>query len=563
MVYGMPHQTRRKKYYPKSCSDEMSFEECEMAILREAIQEGDREANDKLVNTPDTRDMIKIVEQFIYENKLVCYGGTAINNILPKKDQFYDLTKEVPDYDFFSKSALEHATQLADIFYKQGYTNIEAKSGVHYGTFKVFVNFIPIADITQIPETVFDAISDEAVVVDKILYCPPNYLRMAMFLELSRPKGDTSRWEKVLARLNLLNKHYPLLPEGCAELSFQRQSMRDSEKSEDIYFIARDVLMEEGVVFFGGYAASIYSKYMPPDQQHVIKKTPDFDVLATDPSRVAKKVSKALVSSGYEDVTLIRHRPMGEILPEHIEVRVADKPIAFIYKPLSCHSYNTIRIDDQPINVATIDTLLSFYLAFIYSGKEYYDRDRILCIADFLFRVMRKNRLAQKGLLKRFSMKCYGKAETLETMRSKKSRMFNLLKTKRGTAEYDEWFLKYDPARKKGIERAVKTRRINKASSPTSTKPDKTAIITSLESEESSEYDEEEYDENGSEDVDRDVSEDESKSNSKSKSRTKQSTKSRDSQRRNTSQTNKRVYHKTKHDPPKSGAVKWLNFFLK
>ncbi len=469
----------------------MSFEECEMAILREAIQAADLEANDKLMNTPDIRDMIKIVEQFISDNKLICYGGTAINNILPKEDQFYDLTKEVPDYDFFSKSALEDAKSLADIFYKQGYTNIEAKSGVHYGTYKVFVNFIPIADITQLPETVFDSIADEAIVANKLMYCPPNYLRMAMFLELSRPKGDTSRWEKVLTRLNLLNKHYPLLPEGCAELSFQRNSVPNSEKSEDIYFIARDVLMEERVVFFGGYAASVYSKYMPPEQQRVIRKTPDFDVLATDPSSVAKKVSKALTASGYEDITLVRHRPMGEILPEHVEVRVANKPIAFIYKPLACHNYNTINIDDRPINIATIDTLLSFYLAFIYSGKEYYNRDRILCIADFLFRVMRKNRLAQKGLLKRFSIKCYGKSETLETMRNKKTRMYNLLKNKRGTVEYEEWFLKYDPSRVKGVKREVKTRRVTKESS-SSSKPDKTVIITSLEDEEEKEKEEEE-----------------------------------------------------------------------
>ena len=32
---------------------------------------------------------------------------------------------------------------------------------------------------------------------------PPNYLRMAMYLELSRPDGDVSRWEKVLKRLTL------------------------------------------------------------------------------------------------------------------------------------------------------------------------------------------------------------------------------------------------------------------------------------------------------------------------------------------------------------------------
>ena len=50
----------------------------------------------------------------------------------------------------------------------------------------------------------------DAIQVANIFYCPPNYLRMAMYLELSRPDGDVSRWEKVLKRLTLLNKHYPM-----------------------------------------------------------------------------------------------------------------------------------------------------------------------------------------------------------------------------------------------------------------------------------------------------------------------------------------------------------------
>ena len=37
----------------------------------------------------------------------MCYGGTAINNILPNYDKFYDTNFEIPDYDFFSPNAIE------------------------------------------------------------------------------------------------------------------------------------------------------------------------------------------------------------------------------------------------------------------------------------------------------------------------------------------------------------------------------------------------------------------------------------------------------------------------
>ena len=35
-------------------------------------------------------NIFKIVEQFIIDKKLICYGGTALNNILPKDTQFYN-----------------------------------------------------------------------------------------------------------------------------------------------------------------------------------------------------------------------------------------------------------------------------------------------------------------------------------------------------------------------------------------------------------------------------------------------------------------------------------------
>jgi hypothetical protein len=139
---------------------------------------------------------------------------------------------------------------------------------------------------------------------------------------------------------------------------------------------------------------------------------------------------------------------LGEIIPEHVEVRFGKDTIAFIYKPIACHNYNKIQIGGRDVRIATIDTLMSFYLAFLFSNEEYYYKDRILCMANFLFDVEQKNRLNQKELLKRFSIDCYGKQPTLETMRAEKAEMFTQLEYKKGTPEYERWFLKYNPSRK-------------------------------------------------------------------------------------------------------------------
>ena len=608
----------RKK--PNRGEKDVSFEEKELEILRNAVDLVEKRKGEKVIQDPKVREIISIVEKFIADKKLVCYGGTAINNILPEDAQFYNKDVELPDYDFYSNNALDNAKELADIYYKAGYEDVEAKSGVHHGTYKVFVNFTGIADITQMESELFKAISRDAIIKKDIRYAPPDFLRMAMYLELSRPDGDVSRWEKVQKRLTLLNTHYPLKGYDCDKIVYQRgfdgatasntgeisisktrsrsvkpsspsrsrsrsvkhgggggsakahkrkavgqiihkyhdlrkymkhlyhgvssheetigdfkytleedkithkyrliatyerlfgkddtfvlysmkireldadatptpvpvptpvptpsksrsrsqsrsrsppnekhaeeysvstsrlsySSNREQEIAEgDIYNIVRDVFIKNRAVFFGGYANILYSRYMPKHQRRIVQKIPDFDILSEDPRELCETVVRELTSHNYKDVKYTKHAGVGEVISEHYDIRVGDEVIAFLYKPLACHSYNTIRIDgDATIRIATIDTMLSFYLAFIYANRVYYDINRILCMSQFLFDVQQHNRLKQTGLLRRFSINCYGKQPTLESMRFEKTEKYEELKGKRDSKEFEEWFLRYIP----------------------------------------------------------------------------------------------------------------------
>ena len=616
----------------KHGDDTTSYDEKELEILREAVDVMEKRKGAKIIQDPQVKKIISIVEDFIADKKLVCYGGTAINNILPEDAQFYNKDIELPDYDFYSDNALDAAKELADIYYKAGYEDVEAKSGVHHGTYKVFVNFTGIADITQMEPALFKAISRDAIIKKGIRYAPPDFLRMAMYLELSRPDGDVSRWEKVQKRLVLLNKHYPLKGYDCDKIEYQRgfegatkantgeisisrtrkrsasasasasrsrsvkkggsgrsatrsvkalkrkaisgvvrkyhslgaylkrlyhavpsheetkgdfkytveedklthryrliatyerllgaddtfvlysmkaseldasvsasaspaerrkaspspspsakaeaeakakasgeysvrksnisySSNREKELAEtDIYNIVRDVFIKNHAVFFGGYANILYSRYMPKHQRRIVQKTPDFDILSEEPRELCDAVVRELTAHKYRDVKYTKHAGIGEVISEHYDIRIGDEVIAFLYKPLACHSYNTIRVNGdaggganggagagESIRIATIDTMLSFYLAFIYADRVYYDINRILCMSQFLFDVQQHNRLKQTGLLRRFSINCYGKQPTLESMRFEKTEKYEELKEKRDSREFEEWFLRYIP----------------------------------------------------------------------------------------------------------------------
>ena len=432
------------------CKKGLSLQDCELAILRQAVDLAGTKLGQRIVNTPEVQDMITTVEDFLKRKSLICYGGVAIDALLPEQDKIYNKDIELSDYDFFSPNALEDSKELADIYYKKGYKEVEAKSGAHYGTYKVFVNFLGMADITSIPIELFNALKKEAVRVNGILYCPANFLRMSMYLELSRPAGDISRWEKVMKRLTLINKYYPLTQKQCSTIDFQREigDEKNTKKSNDIYETVKNTFIHQGCVFFGGYAISMYSQYMPKKLQMKLKKIPDFDVLSNDPETTAEIVKERLKDIGEQNVKVILREPFGEIIPIHYEIKVGNDTIAFIYKPVGCHSYNMIEKGHEHIKIATIDTMLSFYLAFLYADRPYYDPDRIICMSKFLFDVQDKNRLEQKGLLKRFSITCYGHQQSIEEMRAEKSEKFKELVGKKGTKEYNEWFLSYKPGEK-------------------------------------------------------------------------------------------------------------------
>jgi hypothetical protein len=449
----------------KNVCKDLTFDDCELAILRMAVDKAEEKIAKRVVNSEDIRNIIKIVEDFIKQKNLICYGGTAINNILPTEDQFYNKELEVPDYDFFTINALDDAKELADIYYKKGFTDVEAKAGQHHGTYKVFVNYIPVADITLLPKPIYNALKKDSIRVGGILYTPPNYLRMSMYLELSRPAGDTSRWEKVMKRLALLNKHYPITNINCNDVEFQRD-MENKTQEEDIYDNVRNTLVNQGVVFFGGYAISLYSQYMPKNLQHKLERIADFDVLSNDPETTAQIVKERLKDININNAKIIKRQQVGEVIPEHYEVKVGKDTVAIIYKPIACHSYNILNIKGQKVKIATIDTMLSFYLAFLYADRPYYNQflERILCMSKFLFDVQQKNRLEQKGLLRRFSITCYGHQESVEEIRAHKAEKYKEIKKKGDKKEMEEWFLNYKPddIKNKKTEKLQKGKKVDK-----------------------------------------------------------------------------------------------------
>lgn len=162
-----------------------------------------------------TKEVIDIVGKFIKRKQLIIYGGFAINLLLSKKNKFY---KEytINDYDCFSSNAKEDAKELAQLLQSKGFQYIKIRKAIHESTFKVFVDFMAVIDITQIKQESFDSfksISKQEQKTslykhynDDYLLAPFSFLMSNMHYELARPLSSYYRWEKIYRRQSVLAK---------------------------------------------------------------------------------------------------------------------------------------------------------------------------------------------------------------------------------------------------------------------------------------------------------------------------------------------------------------------
>ena len=449
-----------------------NIEDKEIEMVNEIIDEIEIKQGMERVGSGHIKKIMSIVEEFIRSEKLICYGGTAINNILPKEEQFYDKLIDLPDYDVFSKDALKKAKLLADTFYKAGYTTVQAKSGVHAGTFRVFVDYVQVADITYLDPKLFNIISKETLVINGIHYAPPNYLRMEMYKELSRPDSEITRWEKVLTRLNRLNRVYPITNSKCnSELfkadfehtgtiksnpSISNTNISNTSISKShgelyykrLYNTIKNNMIKQEVVFFGCYAMTLYGKYMDERKFSNLRHVPDFDILSENPDVCAETLKVELSKNGFKNISLNKKVGYGEIISSYYEVYVDGEAVCFIYKTFACHNYNTILIGKSIVKVASIDTMNNLFLAMYYSKQSEHNQERILCMTKYLYDLQMKNRLNKRGILKRFSSDCYGHQETLEEIKRHKDLLFKEFKknkVKKSNPSYQKYFLNYTP----------------------------------------------------------------------------------------------------------------------
>ena len=379
----------------------------------------------KAAADPLTKVSLGIVEDFLKDHTVLCYGGTAINNMLPEGDRFYDPEFDIADYDFFSKTPQEHSMILANKLSDAGIKNVEVRPGMHLGTFKVFADFNGVADITHMDKDTFDRLWNENVIHAGIHYVSPDFLRMSMFLELSRPRGDVSRWKKVYDRLQLLNKHHPIV---CPVVKEEPTPLDEKTRGK-----IETILRTRPVVLLGITASQLHAKgkhswYAPVS---VLANKETIDSLIRDEHKTSSHTGSEILPS-YTD-----------ILGDNGEVLIR------MHETNACHSYHEMK---NGIKVASIPTILQIFFAYMYSGAHKNEIAQIMCVAQRLMDLVNKEKSRRFSILT--PIECIGNQETLVDMRKHKAVLYEKLSKRKESVDFLRYFFTYNPRGLNATQRA-------------------------------------------------------------------------------------------------------------
>jgi hypothetical protein len=404
-----------------------------LSAVEDAISDAVEIRDQEFVDSPSLRKALQIVEAFLRKTKRICYGGMAINAHLPKSKKFYDFRKVLPDYDFFTPNPEEDIKKLVRTFQEEGFDEVSARVGMHEGTTKIFVNFTGVADITFMPMWMYKLLQKRSIEDDGIQYVDTDFLRMNMYLELSRPRGEVERWDKVYKRLILLNSLEETQNHSCA----RKKGVKVTHVPREIHIHMIEYLVKHGLIYLGAELQKVYDAPKSLQHVHILHSTTPVMALAELPE-IHVMSMKQLIHSYDPSLHLqtVRWQALGELVPEMYGLSLNGRVIFLVAQEKFCHAYNTVKLGKgKELKIAALDTAITtFYTLTFIRGLEGFVPKSLHCFANELVEISRKTRDTGKaGVFPLFTVTCQGHQPSKPTLLREKAKRIADLKQKSKT----------------------------------------------------------------------------------------------------------------------------------
>ena len=355
--------------------------------LSKAAEEAKEKIDFASAHNPDVLRSIEIVEHFLRKRHRLCYGGQAINAHLPKKHKIYNPKLNIPDYDFFTPNQESDIEELSADLQRAGFEEVSAREGMHEGTKKLYVNFVPVADLTALDERVYNLLSERAFKDNGISYMDANTLKMLMYLELSRPKGEVERWEKVFERLLMMNAFSPAKPCSKQERRIPKGLLAKEEVEEVMNYIITEKRVFAGADLAGFYRSSFGKTH--PSASWVFKAHKPILFYSPDLEGDTKHFVNEFKHSSSVKTFITRIDALGgDLIPQMTIFLRKNIPFLVILNESACHAYYSVPVKhDRYLRIGTIDTLITLYFAMSLLKYKFLSLTAMECLAKELVEI--------------------------------------------------------------------------------------------------------------------------------------------------------------------------------
>lgn len=331
------------------------------------------------------------IKNFLIKNKIILYGGTAINFYLPDNDKIYD-ELSLPDYDGFSINSKETAIEIADHLHSKKYKYIFMKQAIHDGTYNVSSEFVNFVDITKLSKSEYNLLLKKSDRIDGLYLCPVDLLKSNAYKELCIPMSALFRWGKTFSRVMKLEKYYKLETE-VKNLNLTPPNNNFNKIKKDlINYIKKNNLPITGLNAFNYFTDN--KKY-----NHSIDDFANIEILMID-TKIGIKDIENIFKSNNVDYT-VKKDTFKQFIPNIIRFISNDKTLIKIHDV----SDNCINVHETKSYIYSSKLYLLYILYFMLYEKE---NDNIKFMINQLLKIISK---------KDFSIICYGYQQTISAIK--------------------------------------------------------------------------------------------------------------------------------------------------
>jgi hypothetical protein len=348
----------------------------------------------------------KQVVAILRKEKVLLYGGTAINSLLPKKYKFYP-EASLPDIDIFARNAKKVATRIVRIFEERGHKYASMREALHENTFKVFIEGVQILDITHVDAATYKILAKGKKKTDIGLYTTnPEFLRMTLHQLMSQP-FDAYRWPKVYERIQNFYTAFPI--KACKDLTFKKFHI-----DADIVATFREWVNTKKYIYVDG--AEVRKMYFnipsiaDDDRKSILVTGDNVATIAQEFIALLPKALRDTYGISVSDVS--SHN--DTLMSPYVYITQHGKRIFGIFSVNTCTSY----VKKDTLRIASFHTLCSFFLRLTFIEPSVSSHQ---CMSQNLgiVQVDMIKHPTKKKVLEQFVLECYGPHEGQITLRRK------------------------------------------------------------------------------------------------------------------------------------------------